>query len=549
MNLAQWSQIIGGLGLFLFGVSTLTQGIRDLKGPLFSKLLKKLTGNSLSSVIAGTLFTFMVQSSTATIFVFMGFLSAELISLIQTMALVFGANLGTACSSWLVNLLNINVSFSTLALPFVGIGALLRVSPKYFKALGTPVLGFGLFFLGLSYLKEGFEGFSQFISQFHFAPEIFTGRVLLVLIGIGLTLLLQSSIASVAIVITATMTNALSGEEGMALTIGANIGITLTIFLGSLGTGFQAKRVAVGNIFFNVAVGVISIIFFNPIVHQLVYLTDFMGLNSVSSQVTLFHTIYNFIGIVVLTPFLKPIEKRLRRLYADAEKASRLDQYLDPGLIKTPNLAMEASTKELQHIKHLIQQLIENGLKKLPSKEGIVSLVVQTKMRRKNIEKLTQQYVNYLESLNPEDLSEQDRQQFLTLITIADNLKMASGYFNQAVKLRPFMKAGSTGLENSRKEYEQILREVSTIAFNGFEGYSKEDISAYREKARSLRHNIRTEIFKGTSKGLYDYQEGITLADYVSHLDRTISHLCRISRVTDSPIVWDKEAAKDEEEE
>jgi phosphate:Na+ symporter len=342
------STILGGIGLFLLGMILLTDGLKALAGDSLRNVLARFAGGRLSSVAAGAGVTALVQSSSATTLTTIGFVSAGLLTFEQALGVIFGANLGTTSTSWLVSILGLKFSISKVALPLVGVGALTRLlSRDRLANLGLALAGFGLIFVGIGTLQLGMESLSTRINPGSFPDATLQGRLALVLIGVVMTLVLQSSSAAVATTLLALHAGTIDLTQAAALAVGQNVGTTVTAALGSIGANVAAKRTALGHILFNVLTGVMAFVVLAPAVYHLERLNQSIGITSPAILLAQFHTAFNLLGVVLFVPFTGPFARLVARLVP--QRGPHLTRHLGPIVAKGP-LAVDAAGLTLREI-------------------------------------------------------------------------------------------------------------------------------------------------------------------------------------------------------
>ncbi|MEQ9617203.1 MAG: Na/Pi symporter, partial [Phycisphaerales bacterium] len=245
-------ETMGGLGLFLLGMMLLTDGLKQLAGQAMKKLLARFVRGPFSGLTTGALFTALIQSSSATTLTTIGFVSAGLITFQQAVGVVFGANIGTTSTGWIVSLLGLKISLGAVSPPLILLGVLLRLfSRDRFAALGGALAGFALIFFGIGVMQTGMEDLAARIDPASIPGDGLTGRFLLVLIGVVMTVVMQSSSAAVAATLIAVDSGAIGFEQAAALVVGQNIGTTVTAAIASIGASTPAKRTALAHIAFN----------------------------------------------------------------------------------------------------------------------------------------------------------------------------------------------------------------------------------------------------------------------------------------------------------
>ncbi len=310
--------ILGGLGLFLVAMQMITDGLKALVAGKLRAMLRRWSGSRWRSVGTGALITALVQSSGAVTVAVIGFVNAGILSLSQALGIVFGANIGTTVTAWLVALAGFEWSITSLALPFVGVGAGLRlmVGDERGRGLATALVGFGLFFLGLAYLKQGFGAIESGIELADLRLGGAGGVLVMLLVGFAVTVLMQSSSASIALVITAASAGVLSLPLAAAAVIGANVGTTSTAALAALVATPAARRVAAGHIFFNLVTGLVALAML-PVMLWAVERTEaLIGRGSSPAlALALFHTVFNVLGVALLLPWLDRMTGLLSRFF------------------------------------------------------------------------------------------------------------------------------------------------------------------------------------------------------------------------------------------
>lgn len=347
------ASVLGGVGLFLLGMVLMTDGLKAVAGDSLRDILARFTGGRVSAVVAGVTVTLLVQSSSATVLMTIGFVSAGLLSFAQSVGVIFGANLGTTSTGWLVALLGLRFSVSAVALPLVGIGALARLLTRGRTAsIGMAIAGFGLIFVGIDFLQAGMDSFSQ-----HFDPSMFPGatvggRLMLVGIGIIMTVILQSSSATIATTLTALHTGTIMPEQAAALVVGQSVGTTVTAMIAVIGGSVGARRTAVSHVMFNVVTGVVGFILIIPAVNLGI---GMMGL-SPSLMIAAFLTTYKFVGIVLLLPIITPFANTVMRIVP--ERGPVLTRHLDDSILEIPAVAVDTAARTTKGTAaHLVREL------------------------------------------------------------------------------------------------------------------------------------------------------------------------------------------------
>lgn len=339
-------QIAGGIGLFLLGMILMTDGIKQFAGNSLREALVRFTGRPIRAFASGVLVTMLIQSSSATTLTVIGFVSAGLLTFSQSVSVVIGASLGTTGTSWLVSVLGLKFSLGTYALPLVVVGALLRLLAKgRWRGFGLPLAGFGLIFVGIDTMQQGMAGIAEQMSIAAWPSTGWISSVLMVLLGIALTVVTQSSSAAMATILTALHTNSINFDQAAALVIGAAIGTTVTSVLATIGANVSARRTALAHVIFNVASGCLAVALFPLLLRGILWAQTNLGLPAGAISLTLFHTAFIGLGALLFMPMVGPFSRWIERLIPEVE--SPLTRHLDASVLNVPEIALEASRRAL----------------------------------------------------------------------------------------------------------------------------------------------------------------------------------------------------------
>lgn len=324
-------QALGGLGLFLVGMSMLTEGLRALAGERLRRLLRRSTSSPARGAAAGAVATAMVQSSSATTVAAVGFVAAGLMSFQQSLGIIFGANIGTTLTGWMVALVGFKLDLGTALLPFIPAGALLRLFGRgRWKALGWALAGFGVLFLGIGQLKEGMEAYRGLVSPETFPADTFGGRLKLVGLGIAITIVTQSSSAGVASALAALAAGAVTFPQAAALVIGMDVGTTFTAAIAALGGTTAARRTGFAHVIYNLLTGIMAFLLLYPLGWAIAALAE-TG-TSFDPQVALvgFHSAFNALGVLLILGVTPAFARLVQRLVPGEPgfAAGRLDRQL-----------------------------------------------------------------------------------------------------------------------------------------------------------------------------------------------------------------------------
>lgn len=360
--------ISAGIAILLFGMIMLEEGFRVFtKGPL-QNILRKATDKLWKSISAGAFVTALIQSSSLVSVITISFISAGLISLAGGIGLVFGANIGTTATAWLVAGFGLKIKISALAMPMLIFGLVFSFQKKEsLKGIGNVLAGLGFFFLGIYYMKEGFDVFKQYIDLTEYAISGFLGVLVYTGLGIIITTVLQSSSATLALILTALAAGQIEYENALALAIGANVGTTITAVLGSLSSNIAGKRLAGAHLIFNVITGLVALVFIFPLASLVNTLSDSFGFAATdyTLKLALFHTIFNVIGVVIMIPFISRLESFLMRMLKDKIVVKDISEpkFLVESVLDVPGAAISALIKESKYLfKNAVFEIVAHGL-------------------------------------------------------------------------------------------------------------------------------------------------------------------------------------------
>ena len=357
--------ILSGIAIFIIGMFFMQDGFKQLSGGILEKLLEKFTSNTLYAILTGFLSTSVVQSSTIITLIVVSFLSAELLTLVQAVGIVFGSNIGSTTTAWIVSSLGVDVKISTYAFPMLVFGVVLRFfKSNGVKGSGNVLLGLGFIFLGISYMKDGFDIMKNSIDLASYAMEGYLGIIVYILIGILITVVIQSSAATLAIVITALNADSITYVNAIALAIGANVGTTLTTILASFASNENGKRVALIHLLFNL----ISATFITIFIFQFIDLTDFiapfLGVSDTNygMKLALFHTIFSVTGVILLTPAISLLVKLSEKLIQKKVSSASKPKYLNQSVLSNPDASLAALRKEIINLYENCQKAMLHAL-------------------------------------------------------------------------------------------------------------------------------------------------------------------------------------------
>lgn len=358
--------------MFLYGMNLMSSGLQKAAGSKLRALLSRITSNPFKGVLTGFGITSVIQSSSATTVMVVGFVSAGLLTLSQAIGVIMGANIGTTMTAWIISIFGFKADISILAVPLMAVGFILSNAKRdKLKSIGEFVIGFSLLFLGLSLMKNSIPDLSTTPEVLSFiqgwSGKGFISVLLFLLLGTVMTLILQSSSATVALTLIMLNMGWIHFDMAAAMVLGENIGTTITANIAAAVGNVNAKRAALAHTFFNVFGVIWALIFFHPFVNLVQNIVGLMNVGEQTSLVygiSMFHTMFNLINTCILIWFTSVIEKIVKFVIKDKPSKDKTKiVYLDSGLIDTPELALSEACRETVHF----ARVMKNGLEYIRS--------------------------------------------------------------------------------------------------------------------------------------------------------------------------------------
>lgn len=360
------TQLCGGIGLFLLGMTLMTDSLKEMAGETIRVWLSKFTGSTFKAVLTGTVLTLIVQSSTATTLATIGFVSAGILSFIHAIGVVIGASLGSTSTGWMVAFLGVKFSIAQIALPLIAVGAILKLFTQgRLSLLGLTIAGFGLIFFGIDILQIAMSDFASKVNLAQYPSDTFLSQFLIITIGIVMTVLMQSSSAAVTATIAALASNAIDLQQALCLVIGLNIGTVFTSILAAMSSTVDAKRTAAVHVLFKLIAAVFALFVLMPAFLWLYKNNSYVaGWDSII-LVAAFHTSFSLMGVLIFIPFLNQIAALIIRFIPD--RSPSILQLLDQTNLSVPALAINAASKFMNYCLYDVLKMVKRAIQ-----EGVV---------------------------------------------------------------------------------------------------------------------------------------------------------------------------------
>ncbi len=471
-----FKEIAAGVAIFLFGMYFLENGFSAFTGGILEKLLKKTTDKLWKSIGFGMVSTTVMQSSSLVSVIAISFISAGMISLAAGIGIIFGANLGTTTGAWLIAGFGLKVKIAAYAMPMLVIGLILTFQKsKSLKGIGYILAGLGFLFLGIHYMKEGFEAFKDQINLAEYAVGGFKGLMLYSLIGLAATVIMQSSHATLVLIITALSLGHVTYENALALAIGANVGTTITAIIGSLSSNYQGRRLAVAHLIFNLVTGFIAILGIKLIVIAVDSFSGAVGIGAedYTLKLAVFHTIFNLIGVLVMAPFVGTLVNFLEGFIKPVRKDITEPYFLNDSVLDFPETMLLSIRKEILHLNNNISLLFINGLhmddavlsnkinlrKELKSEQTIIEYDFEERYTTK-VKPLLAEIIEFIgkgQKMIPEEQSEQLFDLRLACIKLSESVKAVDGLRENMTK---YFKSDNKAI---RKEYNLMRFHIASV--------------------------------------------------------------------------------------
>ncbi|MEM7198481.1 MAG: Na/Pi symporter, partial [Pseudomonadota bacterium] len=353
--------VLGGVGIFLLGMIYLTDGLKQSAGEKLDQYLHRGTNTKRRGFFSGFLLTALVQSSSVITVATIGFVNARLLSMGQAVWVVFGSNVGTTMTAWIVALIGFKIKVQLFALPMVGLGAFIHILSKQaqWRAIGGALAGFGLLFVGLDFMQSSMVNYQDQFFRLDDSSFDVQHVLMLLLMGFMMTVVMQSSSASMAMILTLVNGGVIPLQLGAAAVVGANVGTTSTALLATIGATANAKRVAWAHVSFNVVAGVVALLLL-PVVSGVfveAYSRELAGGNA-AFWLAIYHTIFNVLGVLIMIPTEPYVTRVLNRRFKKRESAHFQLRYMDKNIINMPPLALQSISKELDNLAQLVASVV-----------------------------------------------------------------------------------------------------------------------------------------------------------------------------------------------
>jgi phosphate:Na+ symporter len=533
--------LLGGLGIFFFGMKFMSDGLQAVAGDVIRKIINSLTSNRIMAVGVGLLVTTIIQSSSVTSVMVVGFVNAGLMSLTQAIGVIFGANIGTTITGWIIS-----IKVDKYGLLLVGLGfipALFSKSEKW-QHLGRSILGVGLVFIGLQTMSAAFvplrENQAFLDSIAYFSGDHYGSYIASILMGCLLTMIVQSSSAMLGITMALATSGVIPYSTSIALVLGENIGTTITALLASIGGNVNAKRAARAHASFN-TFGVVLMLFFLPEYFNLIdslipldprFVAPDGSRPNVSQHIALAHTLFNVTSTLVFLPFVNQLAAFVTKITPDRSPQKEVPHLLvlgDPSNM-LPAASMAQAESELRKMKDIVERMYKLNREYWLETEYDARKLAKIVDYERITDNIHKEITVFLCYVMEKPMSHHQSEQIQAMIKIADELESVADYIERLANYRERFKTTETLGGESRAEFFDFMNEVwifFEMVGKGLEDSDVLDMPSIEAKSNELQlwaDSMREKHLDRISKGVYQPVTALTYSDMVVALRKIRAH-------------------------
>jgi len=523
------TQLIGGLGLFLFGMQMMASGLQKAAGDRMRRILEILTNKPITAVLTGIVVTVLVQSSSTTTVMVVGFANAGLMTLYQATGTILGANIGTTVTAQMVSF-----NISAVIFPTLGIGAILNFFGKrrLYKYVGQAILGFGLLFLGMQTMSEGMAPLRELPLFINLMSTFGHNPLLGVAMGALFTALVQSSSASTALIIALSSQGLLSLPAAVALILGTNIGTCITALLASIGASLSARRAAIAHIAFNIFGVLMALIFFRPFISLM---TDTSHL--VVRQAANAHTVFNLMATLLVLPFFKYFVSLVTYLVPGRELSMEIGpKYLDKRMLKTPAIAIGSARQEVLRMGSLVREMVHDTLQVFVAEDR--KAMQQVLQKEELVDSLEKEITVYLADLSQHSLTIGQSQTVSGLMHASNDLERIGDHAFNIIHLAEYkMDERLPFSEKALQELMQMYQKVDEMIEQANLAFEREDLAMARDvvemddEVDHLEKMLRKSHINRISERICHPPSGVIFLDVISNLERIADHATNYAQI------------------
>lgn len=521
--------VLGGLGLFLYGMNLMGMGLQKVAGEKLKKLIEALTNNRFMGVIVGAIVTMIVQSSSATTVMVVGFVNAGLMSLAQAIGVIMGANIGTTITAQLIAFKLTDIAPLVIA---IGVAIWLGSSKKKNKEIAEVLIGFGILFLGMKTMSSPLKAlkdapvFTEMITTLGRSP------LLGIFVGFIITAIVQSSSASMGLLLALATTGVITLDIAFPILLGQNIGTCVTALLSGIGANKTAKRASIMHLLFNVIGTVLFLIIaeFTPFLKGIESLPGADPLRNIANA----HTIFNIANTIILLPFAGYIVKAATKLVPGEVEEHQGLKYLDERIIETPSIAVGMASKEVLRMGKIVGKNLETSKQAFVNKDE--KLTQKVFEEEKRINRLEKDILGYLVQLLNAPLSDQQHITVTTLLNTINDLERVGDHADNIAEFAQYRIDNKVLLsDNAIDELVVMFEKVQNAYQKTLEAFKTADEKTARfvldceVEIDKMEKRYRTNHIKRLNEGCCQGDAGIVFLDVISNLERVADHASNIS--------------------
>jgi len=540
--------LIGGLGFFFFGMKIMSEGLKKIAGERLKTILHVATKLPIIGILIGALVTCFIQSSSATTVMVVGFVNAGLLALKQAISVVMGANIGTTFTAWLVSAMSV-FKITHYALPLVGIGFAVNTfaKTKNAKFWGQVIMGFGILFIGLGFMKDAFvplkesQGIKDAFARFSDNP------LLGILVGMVFTILLQSSSATIAIVQVLAFSGVISFPAAIPVILGDNIGTTITAQLAAMGTNINARRTAMSHTLFNV-IGVAYMLFF-VYTGWFVKLIDFIIPGNITPKNIMFciavsHSLFNVINAVIFLPFIGLLEKACIWLVPKKKGTIEMGpQYLEKHLLETPSIAMAQAQKETVRMLEIASESVSAAMHSFLRDD--LSKLKPIPELEQAVDNLQSEITQYLIELSQKNLTQIQSEELPVLIHSVNDVERIGDHSENLAELAerkiekklPFTDEAMKELTLMWNELHSMIIETE-ISLKSNDVAVGQKVLRREEQMNKFQIELKKAHVNRLNQGKCSLKSGVVFLDFVDNLEKIGDHLSNIAQGVVGGMRW-----------
>ena len=548
-------EIVGALGLFLFGMKSMSDGLQKLAGDKMRTILSKMTSNRFSGVLTGLGVTTLIQSSSATTVMVVSFVNAGLLTLTGAIAVIMGANIGTTVTAWIISLLGFKFSISVIIFPVIAIATpFMFIKGK--EALGEFLIGFALLFMGLEALQAGMPDFKQpeYAPVLEFIASMsdygYLSYLLFVLIGSIMTVIIQSSSAMMAVTLVMCAQGLIGFEVAAALVLGENIGTTITANISALMANSTAKRAALAHLVFNVIGVTWVLILFKPFLYMISQLVlSIEGINpmldaaAVPVALSCFHSFFNVTSTLLLVWFIPAIEKIVNKLIPSNEEEEFRLKFIPSGFMSAGELSIEPAKKEIEAFSKRVLRMYDfiPELFDLDDDKKFEQLMSRTHKYEEITDRMEVEIANYLTKVSENGMSLGASQEISAMLRIVDNLEsIGDSCYQLSLTIESKRKQNISYSQEMndklQKMFSMVKQAITEMNNNLSENYHNVNIANAKELEHQIneyRDQLRTEHTEAVKQNQYSYQTGISYSTLYAQCEKLADFAINVTEAID----------------